>query len=170
MSDPHLKRIVCDNPRRPCRRSRRRVCPQAYGVAGGHARQHLGIVCHWRGAAPATPRRHRMQAAGQARRTADGRGQARDPAGGNAASGNGQAVARRQSAIKEANNVPEETRLSSGTLFPCSTVGDLQKNKIPYIVAPLTGTSSQVLSTDERFLWGEPTTSNPHAKTLPKNS
>ncbi len=29
---------------------------------------------------------------------------------------------------------------------------DLQKNKIPYIVAPLTGTSSQVLSTDERFL------------------
>jgi hypothetical protein len=29
---------------------------------------------------------------------------------------------------------------------------DLQKNKIPYIVAPLTGTSSQVLSTDDRFL------------------
>jgi hypothetical protein len=28
----------------------------------------------------------------------------------------------------------------------------LQKNKIPYIVAPLTGTSSQVLYTDERFL------------------
>ena len=29
---------------------------------------------------------------------------------------------------------------------------DLQKNKIPYIVEPLTGTSSQVLYTDERFL------------------
>src|SRR5438128_7809122 len=29
---------------------------------------------------------------------------------------------------------------------------DLQKNKIPYIVEPLTGTSSQVLSTAERFL------------------
>src|SRR2546425_9292124 len=31
-------------------------------------------------------------------------------------------------------------------------LGDLQKNKIPYIVEPLTGTSSQVLSTAERFL------------------
>jgi len=31
-------------------------------------------------------------------------------------------------------------------------VGDLQKNKIPYIVEPLTGTSSQVFYTDQRFL------------------
>ena len=31
-------------------------------------------------------------------------------------------------------------------------IRDLQKNKIPYIVEPLTGTSSQVLSTAERFL------------------
>ena len=35
---------------------------------------------------------------------------------------------------------------------PRISVRDLQKNKIPYIVEPLTGTSSQVLSTDERFL------------------
>jgi hypothetical protein len=35
--------------------------------------------------------------------------------------------------------------------FPLE-VRDLQKNKIPYIIEPLTGTSSQVLYTDERFL------------------
>ena len=33
-----------------------------------------------------------------------------------------------------------------------AVIRDLQKNKIPYIVEPLTGTSSQVLSTAERFL------------------
>ena len=37
-------------------------------------------------------------------------------------------------------------------LWLIARVGDLQKNKIPYIVEPLTGTSSQVLSTAERFL------------------
>jgi hypothetical protein len=44
-----------------------------------------------------------------------------------------------------------ETLLLDGS-DPPLRIGDLQKNKIPYIVEPLTGTSSQVLYTDERFL------------------
>ncbi len=44
------------------------------------------------------------------------------------------------------------THRPHGGLTHTRAVGDLQKNKIPYIVEPLTGTSSQVLYTDERFL------------------
>jgi hypothetical protein len=36
--------------------------------------------------------------------------------------------------------------------IPVAVLGDLQKTKIPYIVEPLTGTSSQVFYTDQRFL------------------
>jgi hypothetical protein len=48
-------------------------------------------------------------------------------------------------------NQTRETLLLDGS-DPPLRIGDLQKNKIPYIVEPLTGTSSQVLYTDERFL------------------
>jgi hypothetical protein len=50
-------------------------------------------------------------------------------------------------AVARAHSTPQTLALRARIVLR-----DLQKNKIPYIVEPLTGTSSQVLYPDERFL------------------